>query len=317
MLKKLENTIALIKEGKSLLCAGDVNLLKQLPRGNWIGGTTPYFMGEAGGTKSFDEIFVTELPKDLQVENIKAYDDKNLNSIGADSNENGVSFLLLPAFSEIHKHYAETAPEIDELFEKKIVGWIAGFDLDTQGTACVFNGKTGEAYENKAIVMHLALPAGKMAEINIKNIFEQGDGDTITFTESGFECKTCLVNGQEVDFAQYIKDNNINTKLPLVADFAGASVNVSFMSVDDDVKFYAPVFDAVDYKMAKPVGNYMERFQQIVTEEKNVVFCCNCILNYLYGGLENQKTGDFTGPITFGEIAYLLVNQTLVYVTIK
>ena len=33
--------------------------------------------------------------------------------------------------------------------------------------------------------------------------------------------------------------------------------------------------------------------------------------------LEGKKTGAFTGPITFGEIAYQLLNQTLVYLEVK
>lgn len=32
----------------------------------------------------------------------------------------------------------------------------------------------------------------------------------------------------------------------------------------------------------------------------------------LYGGLEGRKTGHITGPITFGEIAHQLLNQTMV-----
>jgi hypothetical protein len=44
------------------------------------------------------------------------------------------------------------------------------------------------------------------------------------------------------------------------------------------------------------------------------MFSCNCILNFLYGELEGKSIGTFTGPVTFGEIAYQLVNQTLVYV---
>ncbi len=37
------------------------------------------------------------------------------------------------------------------------------------------------------------------------------------------------------------------------------------------------------------------------------------MLNYVYGKLEGRHTGKLTGPITFGEIAYQLLNQTLVY----
>jgi hypothetical protein len=42
------------------------------------------------------------------------------------------------------------------------------------------------------------------------------------------------------------------------------------------------------------------------------VFSCNCILNYLYAELEGKRTGAITGPITYGEIANLLLSQTLV-----
>ncbi len=59
MLKDLQEATALIESGKNLLCAGDAQLLKKLPKGNWIGGTTPYFMSQEGGQKSFDKIFIT------------------------------------------------------------------------------------------------------------------------------------------------------------------------------------------------------------------------------------------------------------------
>jgi hypothetical protein len=32
----------------------------------------------------------------------------------------------------------------------------------------------------------------------------------------------------------------------------------------------------------------------------------------LYGHLEGKRTGSITGPITFGEIAHQLLNQTMV-----
>ncbi|MBM4779270.1 MAG: hypothetical protein GQE15_16305, partial [Archangiaceae bacterium] len=44
------------------------------------------------------------------------------------------------------------------------------------------------------------------------------------------------------------------------------------------------------------------------------VFACNCILNYLYGALEGRTAGTMVGPVTFGEVAYMLLNQTMVYV---
>ncbi len=49
----------------------------------------------------------------------------------------------------------------------------------------------------------------------------------------------------------------------------------------------------------------------------DIFFSCNCLKNYLHGGLVGKTTGGIKGPITFGEIAYQLLNQTLVYLTIQ
>jgi len=46
-------------------------------------------------------------------------------------------------------------------------------------------------------------------------------------------------------------------------------------------------------------------------------FSCNCILNYLYGELEGKHTGQVVGPMTFGEVAYQLLNQTMVQMTLE
>jgi len=48
----LEEVTEKIIEGKRLLLAGDERLLLQLPAGDWIAGTIPYFMTEEGGDAS-------------------------------------------------------------------------------------------------------------------------------------------------------------------------------------------------------------------------------------------------------------------------
>ena len=55
------------------------------------------------------------------------------------------------------------------------------------------------------------------------------------------------------------------------------------------------------------------RSKSAVAGAEKPVFSCNCILNYLYGGLEGEKIPPYAGPITFGEVAYQLLNQTLAY----
>ena len=113
----------------------------------------------------------------------------------------------------------------------------------------------------------------------------------------------------------------IDTRLPLVANYSGAMINVSIKGVDTSSKvvdFYAPVFDDIEYRFAAPVADYVQAFNtQLPQGTENVAFACNCILNFLYSELEGKKVPTMLGPMTFGEIAYQLLNQTLVYLTIE
>lgn len=313
----------LIQSGNSLMIAGDENLLKQLPQGNWIGGSIPYFMSEKGGVTTSDKLQVVELPAIVRDAKIKFYGENELSTIPKDYHSNGVSFILIPGMSAVHQKYAEESMTYDGIFDRPLVGWITGVHLDDIGkvTPKVMNGMTGEFSENKAVVMHLNLPERKFGHLNIINIFKQGTGDTLTFPKTGFQADTCFVNGKETNFAEYLAKNNIDTKLPLVANYNGAMINVSFQSVDNEnkkVKFYAPVFVGVEYKMPVPIEDYEEEFDAEIRKHNiSPVFTCICILNFNYANLEGKKAGEVVGPITFGEIAYILLNQTMVYLTIE
>lgn len=61
-LLNLNEAINLLKEPGFYLLAGDENVLSQLPKGNWIAGTIPYFMAETGGEINQNKIFVTKVP---------------------------------------------------------------------------------------------------------------------------------------------------------------------------------------------------------------------------------------------------------------
>ena len=58
MLRTLEETVSLIEEGRILHIAADESLLCRLPKGKWIGGTTPYFISEEGGIFTKERLFV-------------------------------------------------------------------------------------------------------------------------------------------------------------------------------------------------------------------------------------------------------------------
>lgn len=314
---------ALISSNKVLVLAGNETALKKLSKGNWIGGTIPYFIDENGGCLDKERVFVTDITDTINSFKVVEYDSSNLSSITTDRYSNGFTWLLIPGFSEIHKRFSIDVYSLSDIYNSPVMGWVTGIDLAELGkvTPKVVHGMTGAFLENKAIALHAHLPEDKYARLDIINLFEQGNGDSIYFKTSDFSASTCIIKGVEVNLADYITKNNIDTRLPLVANYAGAMINISIQNVDVDKKkvdFYAPVREDVEYKFAKPVGDYVKEFNKLIPDESaRVIGSCNCILNYLYSELEGKKTGHLTCPITFGEIAYVLVNQTMVYLSIE
>lgn len=314
---------AKIRAGEVMVLAGDEDLLRQLPKGNWIGGTTVYFVTDTGGAVVRDRLFCTTFPE-VGAATPRFLPVAALPQISEGYAANGFSMIMIPAFSVAHSDFAIHGATYDGLFNQPLAGWITGVHLDELGQRAplVFDGATGTAHDEGAVLLHCALAAGQTVDLDILNIFAQGDQPetTFTFSEGGFSAQKAKVDGQEVDLARYITDNHIDTRLPLVANYSGALVNVSIQSVDADsgeVKFYAPVVPGVEYRLARALGSYAGAFAEGAGECGEGEYSCNCILNYLYGELEGQRTGKFTGPVTFGEIAYILLNQTLVRLDIS
>ena len=315
---------ALIRRGEGLLLAGDEQLLRQLPRGNWIGGTIPYFMSEAGGLVDRRHVFVNELTGGLRCNGIRHYGADEIARVYTDLLPSDVGFMIAPAWSRAHLSFALHAPNYEHFAARPLAGWIAGTHLAElkTGTPRVFDGTSGEAFDDQAVVMQVSLPRGKVAELDVLNIFQQGGGPTISFPSSGFSATAVEIDGRRRNLAEYIDEVGLDTRLPLVADCCGASVNVSFLGVDPvkaEVRFYGPVFADIPYRHARPVADYVSAFLSSLPPNlgESLVFSCNCVLNYLHSGLEGRKTGDIVGPITFGEIAYQLLNQTMVYLVVE
>jgi hypothetical protein len=276
-------------------------------------------MGQSGGEASRDKVFVTELETFGSKPRILFYDITSLAHICADAPANGYTLIIVPAFSQIHSLYARRAPDFEDMFVKPVVGWVSGVHLDDLATAhpMVVNGQTGSFDDERIVAMHVELPPDRYARIDIINRYSQSGGDRIRFPETGFSAGECQINGSPANLADYLVSKGVDTRLPLVADYCGAMINVSIKGVDSAarrVDFYAPVFEDVEYRLAGPVG---EGAPVVPPESGAASFSCNCILNYLHDKLEGHHTGGLTGPMTFGEIAYLLLNQTLVYLTIE
>jgi hypothetical protein len=321
----VEEVGKMIEEGKRLLLAGEEELLSRLPKGDWIGGTIPYFISaENGGVCSKNEIFVQVLPEYVSECKIKTYSVSDVNSVYSDAYANGFSAIIIPAFSELHSAFSMNVQKYPDFACAPLIGWISGIHIDdiSKKSPKVFNGKTGAVETNAAVLMHCKLPASKYAEIGIVNLFKQGEGDTLTFEGDGFAFETALVNGVKTNLIEYLENEKIDTTFPLVADYSGAMINISIKNVDkanNKVEFYAPIFKDTKYIFAEAVGDYVGEFMNSLPKDnvEHIEYSCNCILNYLYCDLEGKHTSNIYGPITFGEIAYMLLNQTFVYLSIK
>lgn len=320
-LVSFEEAARVIATGRPVMVAATEALLRKLPRGLWVGGTMPYFMAPGGGVLSHEQVFISELPAQAIAAVTHQYDVASLPNIGRDGAAYDCTFIIVPGFSEAHLTFGRDSQTWEGIFNRPLVGWVSGYDLNQVGAkAAVVDGMTGELLTDRAVVLQVKLQAGTYAKVDIVNIFEPGDGDEITFSEVGFTVSDCFVNGKPRKLAEYYAEQGLDSRVPMVADYSGAMINVAIQNVDAKtgaVSLYGPVFPETTYRVAKPVADYPKAFQAQIDKGIEPVFTCNCILNYLYGALEGRSTGHMVGPISFGEIAFVLLNQTLVHLTFE
>lgn len=315
---------AAIERGEVLLVAGDRHLLERLPAGTWIGGSIPYLVADAGREPARDLVHVTTLPSDLADVSVRVYDAASVREVYADLANRDFGIVIIPASSPTHLEFALHAPEYPGFAVRPLVGWISGVHLDRpEGEPpTAYCGPTGEVVEDGAVVLQVGLPPGRVAEVGVVNMFEQGSGEAIVFPRSGFDIDTALVDGVVTNFADFVRERGLDTRLPLVADYYGLMVNVSFQAVDGPgrtVRFYSPVFAGLTYRHARRIGDYAEEFVSRLPRRwpGETVFACNCILNHFYSESAEPDVQARTGPLTFGEVAYQLLNQTMVYLTVE
>jgi len=312
----VEDAAALIASRAILFISGPERLLRSLPRGNWIGGTTSYFMTPEGGASREDRLFCTVFDDAVNAR-MAILPPDGLSGLTKHRFVHGFTCIVTPAFSTTLRRYAVDGPSLPGLYNQPVFGWVAGVHLDRVGqdVPMIFDGATGAASADGMAALWVALPETAEIDLDIVNLFAPGEGAGISFPAGGFDVTDCLIEGVPTNLARYIVDNGIDTSLPLVADYAGTMINVSFQSVDAEnghVRFYAPVVPGTIYRFARTVADYGAAYAEAAGKGSAAdMLSCNCILNYHYAELEGRPTGGFVGPVTFGEFAYILLNQTL------
>ena len=312
----VEEVSSMIRSENKLLLAGDVKLLSQLPKGNWIGGSTPYFILNQGcRVTSSDKIFVNQLPDFVTETVVKEYDETNIQTIFNDGPENGFTVLIMPYNSLVSVEYALNATNYENFAAHPVCGWCSGQPMEVLHTekACTASGIASDIYTDKAVAMHVSLPENKYAEIHIYSPYKQGNGDVITFDYEGMTLKDAFINGVKRNFAEYLREINHNMFRPIVADYCGAQINVVSCDISqDELQMTAPVFKSLEYRIAAINDNIVEPSMA----DERIVFSVTCVGFFIQPDLCEQYLKKMNGPVVFSEIAYQLVGQTTVYVTI-
>jgi hypothetical protein len=313
---------AMIRAGRIMLLAGAEILLTQLPAGHWIGGTATDFLAETGGATDRDRIFYSDLTDHAQAVDIQLLKTRQLPGLARHYPRNGFSILILPGLSEILLRFTRDGMDYPGLFNNPLIGWISATDpAETEPARAKIFAGNGQPHTECGALMHVSLPLGQAAQIDMINLFTTGKGTAITFPEEGLSATSCLIDGTRQNLAAYIAAHRIDTNLPLIADSNGAAINVSIRVVDAQeqrVDFFSPVFKSLSYRFATPLTDFPAAFDRAIATitPGDIAFCCTCVLNYRQARLEGRRAGQFTGPVTFGEIAYIALSQTFACLSI-
>jgi hypothetical protein len=306
----------MIREGKHLLLAGDIGVLSGLPEGNWIGGTTTFFIQRPSQRiNSTDKIFVCELPEYVVKTVIREYDAASIRHIYTDAPENGFTVLIMPFNSPPSREFAFNAGSFSDFAARPVCGWVAGgYSKATILTDKCYaaSGAGNRPFTDKAVAMHITFPENKYAELCIFNPYKQGTGDEITFDYSSMIAKDAFINGKKRNLAAYLRETGFVPNVPFVANYAGAMLNVECFAIENDEVFMAaPFFPGITYKISEIDGNIAD--PELTGSE--IIFSVTCIVNYMNPDFCERYLTKMNGPVVYGEIAYQLLNQTTVYVT--
>ena len=307
----------MIRNGKLLHISASQELLSKLPAGNWIGGSTIYFATEAGQEDTEGKLWVFELGFDTF--KIEVYDEHSIEHVTEDAYANGFTLIILPAETNVLQDYAMKSLNYKNIFLKNVLGWVAGTECDEK--PLVVDGKNARFLNDKAVALHISLPEEKIAVINVVNIFTANDDSPIIeFEEEDFFAKDCIINGKKECLVDYAAAHGINLHFPIVGEYSGSEINTTIVNIAEDkvVTFAAPLFKGIKYRFAKPLSDYAGSFVEKISSipNKDYVVAWNCVSNMRYGNLQKRDLGGFYGPYVYGEIAYQLVNQTVVYLQI-
>ena len=313
----------LIEAGHMLILAGAEEILAELPPGNWIGGTTAHFLTPQGGIPAARHIFFTDLtPIALKGECYLA-DEHEVRDIGRRAPRHGFTLLIIPGYSPLLMRLARDMLDYEGVYNIPLTGWVAAVDLEQIGQRqpkCFAGGPQGR--HDRAAIMYITLPEDFFAQLHIVNLFTPGTGPVIRFpAETFIQREDCLIDSQPANLARYIAKAQIDPRLPLVADHDGALLSVSLLPdmSANTVHFLSPVCANMEYRFAETVLDYEVELHRAIAAlgEAQSMIASVCVLHYRHASLPAWRGLPFMGPVTFGQIAYTILNQTFTCLSIS
>ena len=241
--------------------------------------------------------------------------------------------MILPFGKGMDLEYASNCINYPNFGNRVVCGWRAVLtnysEFERNDESLVFLGTSGERFTDKGVAMHVKLPEGKYAELHVFNPYKPENDDIIVFEEDGQQSQTALINGVKQNLRQYLIENGVNSMVgntvvsqkSLSGDYGGMSINIVILPdmeedirIDDVMQLGASVVKDIPFRLSSLNMENNESLKKKMNDDP-IVFSFACINNSPYPELFAKYVTQTNGPLVFGEIAYFMMNNGIVYVT--
>ncbi|MBP5367554.1 MAG: hypothetical protein J6Z01_03810 [Bacteroidales bacterium] len=316
-----QEVIDFINNGRVMLLTGSQEALSGLPKGNWIGGTSYYFVDTVGKEGGDDKIFVDDFTLVAQNCKTAVYDENNIQDIAKNGFKNGFVVVVLPIDSQVYYTFANNALGYENMFDNPVVGYIAATKMEDYGKKSpqTATGMDGKLTNSLASVLYVELPDYLAARAEIEN-FDTIDAKSprIVFPKNGFTQSDCTIDGKPGNIADYF-ENVIKPRLggytQMITSQNGALINRDIKIVDPkkgEVTFFSPVYAGDEYYFVDSSADYLSMFNRSLGSKRCDVLTCFSCISYYFGGKFEGRGVCKNGIYAFGEIGYQLLNKTVV-----
>ena len=315
-----EEVIDFINAGRIMLLTGSEKALSGLPKGNWIAGTSLYVVDYEGKSEE-EKIFVDDFTLIAKSCKVAVYDKNNIKDIAVNGFDNGFAVVTMPIDSEVYYEFSINALSFDSMFKNPVVGYVAATKFEDYGKKSpkTSSGLDGNLTSDLAVVLYVELPDYLTARAEIEN-FETIDTNTpeIVFPKDGFTQSECTIDGKPGNIADYF-ENVVKPKLggytQMITSQNGALINRDVKIVDTkkgEVTFFSPTYAGDKYFLVKNGADYLKMFNDKLGSKRSDIATCFSCISYFFGGNFEGRHVVKNGVYAFGEIAYQLLNKTIV-----